>query len=269
MASLQSDQMAPLAPTVKSVIRDAISKTDLIDAFAVKALDTLTNWDGHLSADSPGAAIYESFLRTVARRVLEPKLGGELTTEYLERYPSWSLFLDRILRERKDDYLPPEERSFKNFIITSFGQSLKDLRISEKAEETSAFKWGDLHRIDFVNVLVDAAPGLKSLSPVLDVMGARTGGDQDTVATMESSLRRGKEQFACREGATMRMLIDMSDKEKFYQTLALGQSGNLFAGTRSDQLKSFFKADPVPLPMPFSPDAESKLSQHRLLFSDK
>jgi penicillin amidase len=269
MAYLQSDQQAPLAPTVKAVISEAVSKSDLIDAFAIKALDTLNKWDGNLSADSAGAAIYESFLRTVARRVLEPKLGGELTTEYLERYPSWSLFLDRILRERKDDYLPPEERTFKNFIITSFSQALKDLRVSEKAEDTSAFKWGDLHRIDFVNVIVDAAPGLKSLSPLLDVTGARTGGDQDTVATMESSLRRGREQFACREGATMRMLIDMSDKEKFYQTLALGQSGNLFAGTKSDQLKSFFKADPVPLPMPFSTDAESKLSQHRLLFSDK
>jgi penicillin amidase len=269
MALLQSDQLAPLAPTVKAVIGEAVTRTDLIDVFQIKGLDAINKWDGTLTADSAGAAIYESFLRTVARRVLEPKLGGELTTEYLERYSGWSLFLDRLLRDKKTDFLPPEERTFKNFIITSFVQSLKDLRVSEKAEETSGFKWGDLHKIDFVNVLIDAAPGLKALSPVLDVSGARVGGDKDTVATMESSLKRGKDQFACHEGSTMRLLIDMSDPEKFYQTLALGQSGNLFAGTKADQLKSFFRVDPVPLPMAFANDSESKISQHRLLFSDK
>ena len=80
---------------------------------------------------------------------------------------------------------------------------------------------------------------MNSLAGVLNVSGVRVGGDQDTVATMESSLKRGKEQFACREGSTMRLLIDMSDSEKFYQTLALGQSGNLFANTKSDQMRSF------------------------------
>jgi penicillin G amidase len=269
MALLQSDQSAPLAPTVKAAISDALDKAEGIDAFQIKGLAVLNKWDGTLAADSAGAAIYESFLRTIARRVLEPKLGGELTTQYLEEYPSWSLFLDRILREKKTDFVPAEERTFKNFIITSFGQCLKDLRVSEKVEDTSGFKWGNLHKIDFVNVIVDVAPGLKGLAPLLNINGARTGGDQDTVATMESSLKRGKEQFACHDGSTMRLLIDMSDKEKFYQTLALGQSGNLFAGTRADQLKSFFGSPPVPLPMAFANDSESKISQHRLLFSDK
>jgi len=269
MALLQSDQLAPLAPTVKAVIAEAASKSELIDAFQIKALDTLNRWDGTLGADSAGAAIYESFLRTIARRVLEPKLGGPLTTEYLERYPSWSLFLDRMLRDKKTDFLPADERTFKNFIVTSFVQSLKDLRISEKTDEAGGFKWGDLHKIDFVNVVIDAAPGLSWLSPMLNVSGTRAGGDQDTVATMDSSLKRGKEQFVCREGSSMRLLIDLSDPEKFYQTLALGQSGNLFSHNKADQIKAFFSVNPVPLPMAFANDSESKISQHRLLFSDK
>ncbi|MBS1991151.1 MAG: penicillin acylase family protein [Cyanobacteria bacterium SZAS LIN-3] len=269
MALLQADQLAPLAPTVKAVISEAVTRSELIDVFQIKALDALNKWDGTLAADSAGAAIYESFLRTVARRVLEPMLDGEMTTEYLKRYPSWSLFVDRLLREKKTDFLPKEERTFKNFISTSFVQCLKDLRVSEKSEETSGFKWGDLHRIDFVNVIADAAPTLSSLAPVLNVSGTRVGGDQDTVATMESSLKRGKEQFACRQGSTMRLLIDMSDSEKFYQTLALGQSGNLFSGTKADQMRAFFSPNPVPLPMAFAPSSESKISQHRLLFSDK
>jgi penicillin G amidase len=269
MASLQADQMAPLAPVVKAAITEAVSRTDLIDVFQIKALEALNKWDGTLAADSAGAAIYESFLRTVARRTLEPHLGGPLTSEYLERYPSWSLFLDRLLRDKKDEFLPREERTFKNFIVTSFVQSLKDLRMTEHNDDTSAFKWGDLHRVDFVNTLVDAAPGLQSVSNFLNISGARVGGDQDTVATMDSSLKRGKQQFACREGSTMRLLVDMSDAEKFYQTLALGQSGNLFSAHRADQLKAFTSPAPVPLPMAFANDSESKISQHRLLFSDK
>ena len=270
MALLQADQMAPLAPLVKATISEAVARTDLIDVFQIKALEALNKWDGSLGVDSAGAAIYESFLRTVVRRSMEAKLGSPLTTEYLERYPSWSSYLDKLLREKRNDSVPPEERTFKNFIVTSFVQSLKDLRVSENADDTSAFKWGDLHRIDFVNVLVDAAPGLKGLSGFLDVQGARVGGDQDTVSTMEGSLKRGSQQFACREGSTMRLLIDLSDNEKFYQTLALGQSGNLFSANRAGESKAFFSSpNPVPLPIAFANSSESKISQHRLLFSDK
>ena len=62
----------------------------------------------------------------------------------------------------------------------------------------------------------------------------------------------------------MRLVVDMSDQDKFYQNLYLGQSGQANSGAARDQLNAWMSLKP--LPMAFSTDTESKLSQHRLLF---
>jgi acyl-homoserine lactone acylase PvdQ len=65
----------------------------------------------------------------------------------------------------------------------------------------------------------------------------------------------------------MRILIDLSDSEKFYQTLTLGQSSNLLSNAHADQLRSWLTLKP--LPIAFSPALEEKISEHRLLFTDR
>jgi acyl-homoserine lactone acylase PvdQ len=97
--------------------------------------------------------------------------------------------------------------------------------------------------------------------------GVRLSGDQDTVNTTDSTLARGKDQFLSSQGSTMRLLIDMSDDEKFYQTLVLGQSGHMLGGARFDQLRSWLALKP--LPVAFAPNSEAKICQHRLLFTDR
>ncbi len=267
MALLQGDQLAPLAPLVKRTLVEAIGKTDSIDAFQLSALDAIEKWDGVLTENSSGAALYESFVRTVVRRILEPRLGAALTNEYLERYPGWSQVVERILLEKNTEWLPGEERTFKGFVITSFGQAVKDVRLQTKSDEPASWKWGDLHKVVFESELLRGAPGLVPLLGVLNGPSVAVGGDQDTVSSMESSLRRGAEQFVCRSGPTMRILIDLSDSEKFYQTLTLGQSSNWLSNTRNDQLRSWLTLKP--LPIAFSPALEEKISQHRLLFTDR
>ncbi|MBP6744550.1 penicillin acylase family protein [bacterium] len=267
MALLQGDQLAPLAPLVKRTLAEAIGKTDSIDAFQLSALDSIGKWDGVLTENSSGAALYESFIRTVVRRILEPRLGTNLANEYLERYPGWSQVVERILLEKNSEWLPSEERTFKGFVITSFGQAVKDVRLQSKSDEPSSWKWGDMHKIVFESELLRGAPDLAPLLGVLNGQSVAVGGDQDTVSSMESSLRRGPEQFVCRSGPTMRILIDLSDSEKFYQTLTLGQSSNLLSNAHADQLRSWLTLKP--LPIAFSPALEEKISEHRLLFTDR
>lgn len=267
MAQLQGDQLAPLSPLVKRTLAEAIGKTDSIDAIQLSALDAIAKWDGVLAENSSGAALYESFIRTVVRRLLEPRLGSALTNEYLDRYPGWSQVVERILLEKNAEWLPVEERTFKGFIITSFGQAVKDVRLQTKSDDPSSWKWGDLHKVVFENELLRGAPALVPILGVLNGQPVPVGGDQDTVSSMEPSLRRGGEQFVCRSGPTMRILIDLSDSEKFYQTLTLGQSGNFLSSAHSDQLRSWLTLKP--LPIAFSPALEEKISQHRLLFTDR
>ncbi len=267
MALLQGDQLAPLAPLVKSTLSGALRGSDSIDSIQLSALSALEKWDGVLSENSAPAALYECFVRTVVRRLLEPRLGTALANEYLDRYPGWSQVVERVLNEKGTDWLPAEERTFKDFVITSFGQAIKDVRLQTKAESPAAWKWGDLHRVEFESELLRGAPALLGLSSILNREPVRVGGDQDTICALEPSLKRTGSQFVCRSGPTMRLLLDMSDSEKFYQTLALGESGNMLSSASADQLSSWLSFKPMPVA--FSPAFEEKSSQHRLLFTDR
>ncbi len=112
---LQSDQTAPLVELVKSELKRATEKTELIDKTQLTALEQLKNWDGQLTAGSVPAAIYESFISTLAHRILEPKLGADATVEYFDRWPRWTVFIERALRGHPNQWLPPGERSYDAF----------------------------------------------------------------------------------------------------------------------------------------------------------
>lgn len=268
MAVLQGDNHGALVNLVKTTLHEAINKSDLIDSYQLNALDALDKWDGAVSDNSTGAALYECFVRTVVRRALAPSLGAPLTNEYLERYPGWTKFVENVLQTKAANWLPPEERTFKNFVITSFVQSIKDMRLATGSDDSNKWHWGDVHRGNFAHFVLQIFPQAEPvLAPLLSVSNVRLSGDQDTVNTTESSINRGKDQFVSSQGSTMRLLLDMSDDEKFYQTLVLGQSAHLFAGARGDQLRSWLALKPLPLA--FNQDAEAKLCQHRLLFTDR
>ncbi len=268
MALLQGDQLAPLAPLVKQTLIEAIGKTESIDAIQLSALDAIGKWDGVLSENSSGAALYQSFIQTVIRRLLEPRLGTAYTNEYLDRYPQWSAVVEKVLLEKSDAWLPSDERTFKGFVISSFGQAVKEVRLQSKSDDVTAWKWGPMHTIEFESDLLRGAPVLVPLlSPLLNRGPVAVGGNHDTVSSMEESLRRSGTHSVCLSGPTMRMLVDLSDDEKFYQTLSLGQSGNMLSSANSDQLRAWLNLKP--LPVAFSPALEEKLSTHRLLFTDR
>lgn len=268
MAVLQGDSQAPLAALVKATLHEAVSRSDLIDAYQISAMEALDKWDGAVLENSSGAAVYESFVRTIARRVLAAKMGGPMTNEYLERYPGWSKFVESVLKEKSSEWLPAEERTFKNFIATSFVLCIKDLRLASASDDSSRWRWGDFHKGNFPHFAASMYPqGASLLNSVFSVSAVRLSGDQDTVNTTESSMDRGKDQFASSQGSTMRLLIDMSDDDKFYQTIVLGQSGHLFSPSRQDELKNWLALKP--LPIAFQTATEAKICDHRLLFTDR
>ncbi len=115
MALLQGDVAASFAPLVKKELEQSVARSQVIDDFQTSALGDMKKWDGNLTADSTAATIYESFIRTLTRRVLEPRLGSKMTQEYLEHWPRWSIFTQKLLKDQPKEWLPPEERTFDTF----------------------------------------------------------------------------------------------------------------------------------------------------------
>ncbi|PZM80420.1 MAG: hypothetical protein DKT66_14250 [Candidatus Melainabacteria bacterium] len=264
---LQTDQTAPLIELVKSELKRATDKTELIDKTQLTALEQLNSWSQRqyqLTPDSVPAAIYESFINTLAHRILEPKLGADATAEYLERWPRSTVLIERILRAHPNQWLPPGERSYDAFLISTFGMSLKGVRVSAEKEDAKIVPWGTLHKVTFRHPI---AKYNSSFAPILDIGPSSVGGDQDTVSAANIKPSKDAWNFLSSVGPTLRMLIDMADDEKIYSNLSLGESGQLISSYRADQLPSWLKMEPHA--MAVSDKQVDRQEKHKLILTNQ
>jgi penicillin G amidase len=268
MAYLQADQYGSLSNLVKKEIQKATTHEEIIDKFQLEAASQLDKWDGNLKPESAAASIYESFLHTLARRLLEPKLGLATTLEYMERWPRWTVFVEQILTNKPKDWLPPEERTYETFIITTFAEAVKNLRLASKSDDPGRWAWQNLHRGTFRDEMLDNVPFFDSvLSPLYRVTPVGLGGDADCVNACNVVDQPDPWLFPANTGPTGRLLIDLSDPDKFYANITLGQSEHLLSPYRIDQLHSWLKAEP--LAVAFSPAQAEKQMQHKLILANQ
>jgi penicillin amidase len=266
MSALQGDQLAYLSGPVKAEIASALKETQNVDRYKQQALVTLEKWDGQLKPDSAAACIYESFLTTFLRRVLEPKLGSSLSNEYAQRWSGWSRFIAKILKDKPLDLLPPGERTYDTFILTTLTESLKNLKIALKSEQMQSWSWKNLHKIDYQEFARHF--GWASAFAFVFAPGATgIGGDQDCVNACNVELSQAPWCLISTTGPTERVVIDLADQDKFYQSLALGQSGHFLSNNRFDQVKTWLNVEPHAVA--FSEKQTQLQMQHALILSNR
>ncbi len=262
MNDLQADQLAYLSSLVKRELRQALAACQVNDRLQLSAFERLARWDGTLKPESSAAAVCESFLQTLARRLIVAKIGPALAGEYMERWPAWPVIVEAYLKDRPAGWLPPEERTHEVFLLTTFSQALKNLRLSARSDDPDRWSWQSFHKAVFRHAVSAGAPWLGWL---FDVGPVGVGGDADTVDALDITGDTTSGRFLCRHGATLRLLIDEADPDKFYGSLSLGQSGHPLDGAARDQLKGWLRVDP--LPVAFSPEQVERQSQHSLILT--
>lgn len=261
MANLQGDESAAIANTVRKTILQAVEKKQIVDKYQLTAVKLLESWDGRLSKDSKAASVYQAFLRTFARRILVPKIGDAYTRQYMAKWPRLTNFLERVLKNRDKNWLPVEERTYDSFVVTSFAQAIADIRMSTESDASNDWSWGNLHKAKFNNLIFHGLGNLSnSLDKFINPPLTSVGGDLDSVSASNLSAYQRRDMFLSNLGPTARLLVDMSDSDKIYETQPIGQSGHFFSSYRLDQLDFWLKNKP--LMVPFS-DKEAMKQQRQ------
>ena len=240
----QGDELNMIGPFVRDELKKSVDANKSIDATQLKALELMRSWDGSLKKDSPAASVYESFVGVLARRLLEPKLGRELANDYFQRWPLWITLVESYLRTKPQDMLPPEERTHDTFMLTTFAKANTRLKLLFKNDKVETWTWDKAHLANFRALGLQQVPWLRYW---LDIGGIGVGGDSDTMNACDVDRLSVGGAFQSMNGPAVRLLIDLSDKDLFYGNLAPGQSGHVFSQFRQDQLKSWLKADPLPI----------------------
>jgi penicillin amidase len=268
LALMQTDQQAPLSSLVKKELEAAMKNASVIDGPKSRMLETLRGWDGNLKADSVPAGVYEAFLHATARRLLEPKLGQSMMLEYLEKWPRWSAFVEQVLLNKPKEWLPPQERTYETFMVTTFSEALKNLQLASSTADSSKWSWQNCHRANFSDQLMANAPFFKPvLEPILGIRTMGLGGDADCLDACNVVDGTVPWSYGCNTGPTARILIDMSDHDKFYANLVLGQTENPLSPYRTNQLQEWLRSEPHAVA--FSAEQADRQLQHKLILTDR
>lgn len=242
---LQNDTVDRAALKLKQLLQD---KQPLLQArigrlpeasrqSAEKSLQMLTDFDGRMAVDAPGAALYAVFLDSLTRLVFADEVGqGQTWQSFLQANAiTYSAQQDHLLgREDSpfwDDVKTPavHEDKWDIFVRTlamSWQQSLLLL-----GADSSSWRWGKIHTYAWESGSTKMKPWLPKVDAmVVGVLGRYLDrgpfpapGSTNTVNVAGYTIGDGYKVWNV---PAMRLVVDFSLAEPLYLINAGGQSGN-------------------------------------------
>ncbi|MCB8981157.1 MAG: penicillin acylase family protein [Ardenticatenaceae bacterium] len=194
------------------------------------ALTWLRQWDGRLTIESVGGALFEVLVEQLTDALLPEKVPAELLPSLLGQGTSenlhpvnefqgyWLVNLLRILQEGPSPWFP-DLATRNKLILDCLGKSTAVLQ-QTLGDDPANWQWGQLHQVTFQHAL----GRVSTLEPIFNIGPFPMPGDGNTVA--QSGMRPGG--FACCGiSVSSRLIVDMSAIEKAEAILAPGQSGHV------------------------------------------
>ncbi|HEY7310802.1 MAG TPA: penicillin acylase family protein [Gemmataceae bacterium] len=228
-------------------LRDAVLSAPDGDADARQALAMLRGWNGHVSADSPAAAVYELFLsemggraaRTKAPRSFAAALGepfGPITPYNFLCYRRTG-HLARLLREQPAGWF---SRSWPEETADALAAVIRRLR-SRHGSDPAGWAFGRLRPLILRHPL-----GRKSwLASIFNLGPIPFGGDADTIN--QGAVLPLDPLAPVDNIASLRMAVDVGGWSNSRFSLPGGQSGNPLSPHYDDLFPLWQRGEGVPI----------------------
>jgi penicillin amidase len=219
------------------------------DSGAREALALLRAWDGHVSAESPAAAIFELFVAEMCVRSVRAKapngwkaalgdagLGATGHNLFADRRFS---HLVRLLREQPEGWFP---RGWPEEMADVLGGIIRRLR-REVGPGPAYWAWGHLRRMRLEHPLFGKH---RLLGPAFNLGPAPCGGDQNTIS--QAAARPLHPTDFTHNLANLRCVFDLANPAASRFVMAGGQSGNPCSPHFDDQFPLWQSGGAIPIP---------------------
>ena len=237
MRSLQTDFTS--LPVAR--FRDAILAASPTTQAARDAQALVRAWDGTLAADSPAAAIYESWLVRMCERVFKDKLGANLYRDYAAG-ARITFALYQLIGRPNDAWFSEIGDATLRGRDAVAGRALddaaKDLAARFGADQ-SGWRWGDIHTITFAHLLA-----IGPLTLLLNIGPLKRPGDGYSVNNEAYSIGAS---FAVSSHPSERMIADLADLDASLSITPEGESGQPGSRYWGDQTKLWAAGDYKPM----------------------
>ncbi|HEX8091888.1 MAG TPA: penicillin acylase family protein [Blastocatellia bacterium] len=206
------------------IVKMASAKPDSPEWQAIK--NAFGGWDSMAVADSKPMALAATLRRIFRQKILTAKLGPRRANQYF--WGNVTTFLNNVLSSRSKAWLPSEFDSYESLILSCYRDAQDQLK--NQLGDESQWTWGRLSPMRFFHPLAsESSIGQRfAIGPIGQVGGV-------------GIVNAGSE-------VSMRLLVDTADWDRTRQGIALGQSGDPLSPHWKDQLDSWLKASPPPLP---------------------
>jgi penicillin G amidase len=216
---------------------------------AQQARDTLAAWDGELTADSVGGAIYarlrEKLLEAAYSEVAGPlrqvgglgAFAGLLGDTYVWR--ALPLLLKR-LAVRDDSWLPPG-RTGDALLREAWAATIVELR-DELGDDLHEWRYGRFHTLTLRHPL----GSVPALAPLFNRGPYPTGGDADTVRMGYAPRQYALQPFYV--APSYRQICDTSNWDKSQSIHPVGQSGQPSSPHYADFVQPYLNMRYHPMP---------------------
>ena len=228
-------------------LAEKLQKVTLHDPKALQAQSLLAQWNGELTADSLGGCVYEVTRLALARNLLEPALGKDLTEQYLGKAFSPVLMtlheffghdISLILRmlDQPQNWWVEQAGGLQTWIEKSLREAITWLE-NKLGTQTSAWQWGKIHGAVFPHPL-----GLqKPLNLAFNRGPYPIGGDADTPCQTAYMPHQPYHNNAW--APSFRQVVDLDDLTQSVTIAPPGQSGHIASGHYDDLIEPWIKGE--------------------------
>jgi penicillin amidase len=244
-------------------IRETILQAIAQDRGRPRAWAILETWDGHVRADSAGAALFELLLHELIVRAVKAKAPasadwvlGKAYTPLLVEVPMFAFrrvgWMVRLLKAKPPGWF---EDGWDAEIAASFRAVCAALEAA-RGPDSKRWRWGDLRQLEFKHPLSK----VKLFRKIFNHGPFPWGGDTNTIGQATNASL----DACCNPGATpsMRMVVDVGEWESSRFVLPGGQSGNPLSDNYEDLLALWKKGEGVQIA--WSEEAVRKATTSRL-----
>jgi penicillin amidase len=243
-------------------IRDEVFSAPAADADTRQALDLLRTWDGVVSADSAGAAVFELFMSETAQRVGRARAPRSWTAA-LGRGDSplmgYNFFAFRrashlvnLLRTRPEGWF---SRPWPQEVADALAAVVRWLK-QHRGPDVKRWGWGHVRTLTMAHPFGQK----KAFAKLFNLGPVPCGGDEDTI---NNASARPIEPLTRPDSiASMRLVVDVGAWENCRFALPGGQSGNPLSPHYGDLFPLWHRGEGVPIA--WAPEAVQKATREKL-----
>jgi penicillin amidase len=208
-----------------------------------KLIEGLKDWNGIADSDSPEVSFLVALRRTALALLLQPYLGDQ-TNLYEWRSTA---FLQKILTERPEKWLPSEYKSYDALLVAAADRAVAKLAEDSKSAKIEDWPWKRFNSLDMLHPI--GREGL--LKRLLSIAGKPQSGTGYSVRAATKN-----------HGPAMRFVANLGNWDESILLIPAGQSGQPGSAHYSDQFSYWYEGKPIF--QPFSDAAEEKTRKHTL-----